>query len=162
MDELNTQATPQEAKIPQAPLTMVIDDHKLPITVVNKAGEEIGVLRFDPTDVNMVKRYDEVADKFTAALQSIEGADGMDALNKAGDKIIEFLDYVLDGNSREAFFSKIHPLSPQNGRFYCEQVFEVIGAFIKQSFEAENVKINKRVAAHTHGYRTGKHARGDR
>ena len=75
---------------------------------------------------------------------------------------IEFLDYVTGGNSREAFFQKIHPLSPQNGHFYCEQVFEVIGAFIKQSTEAEGAKIDERIAAHTHGYRTGKHAKGDR
>ncbi len=161
MDELNTQA-PQEAEIPQAPLTMVIDDHKLPITVVNKAGEEIGVFRFDPSDIGMVKRYNEVIDKFNSALSNLDTDGGMDALNKAGDKIIEFLDYVTDGNSREAFFQKIHPLSPQNGHFYCEQVFEVVGAFIRQSFQTETHKINERVAAHTHGYRTGKHARGDR
>lgn len=159
MDELNTQATPQEAEIPQVtPKAFVIDDHKVSIPVVNKFGDEIG----DPTDVNMARRYDEVADKFTAALQNIDSAGGMDTLDKAGDKIIEFLDYVTGGNSREAFFSKIHPLSPQNGHFYCEQVFEVIGAFIKQSTEAEGAKIDERIAAHTHGYRTGKHAKGDR
>lgn len=162
MDELNTQA-PQKAEIPQTtPKAFVIDDHKVSIPVVNKFGEEIGVFRFDPIDLNMARRYDEVADKFTTALQNIDSAGGMETLDKAGDKIIEFLDYVTGGNSREAFFSKIHPLSPQNGRFYCEQVFEVIGAFIKQSTEAEGFKINERVAAHIHGYRTGKHARGDR
>ena len=163
MDELNTQATPQETEVPQVtPKAFVIDDHKVSIPVVNKFGEEIGVFRFDPTDVNMARRYDEVADKFTTALQNIDSVGGMDTLDKAGDKIIEFLDYVTGGNSREAFFQKIHPLSPQNGHFYCEQVFEVIGAFIKQSTEAEGAKIDERIAAHTHGYRTGKHAKGDR
>ena len=38
----------------------------------------------------------------------------------------------------------------------------MIGAFIRQSFEAEDAMIGKRVSDHTHGYRTGKHAKGDR
>jgi len=167
MDELNTQA-PQEAEIPQTtqtqqqPLSLVVDDRKISVPVVNRSGEQIGVFYFDPLDIGMVKRYNEVIDKFNSALSNLDTDGGMDALNKAGDKIIEFLDYVTGGNSREAFFSKIHPLSPQNGRFYCEQVFEVIGAFIRQSFEAEGAMIDKRVSDHTHGYRTGKHAKGDR
>ena len=168
MDELNTQATPQEAEIPQTtqtqqqPLSLVVDDRKISVPVVNRSGEQIGVFYFDPLDIGMVERFNEVSEKFTQALQNIQTGGGLDALNEAGDKIIEFLDYVTGGNSREAFFSKIHPLSPQNGRFYCEQVFEVIGAFIRQSFEAEGAMIDKRVSDHTHGYRTGKHARGDR
>lgn len=152
----NTQTTQQQ------PLSLVVDDRKISVPVVNGSGEQIGVFAFDPTDISMVTRYDEVSDKFAQALQGIEKSGGLDALNEAGDKIIEFLDYVTGGNSREAFFSKIHPLSPQNGRFYCEQVFEVIGAFIRQSFEAEGAMIGKRVSDHTHGYRTGKHAKGDR
>lgn len=153
----NTQTTQSKQ-----PLSLVVDDRKISVPVVNRLGEQIGVFAFDPTDVNMVKRYDEVSDKFAQALQGIEQGGGLDALNAAGDEIISFLDYVTGGNSREAFFQKVHPLSPQNGKFYCEQVFEVIGAFIRQSFEAEGAKIGKRVSEHTHGYRTGKHAKGDR
>lgn len=155
-ENTNTQTTQQQ------PLSIVVDDRKISVPVVNGSGEQIGVFAFDPTDVNMVTRYDEVSDKFAQALQGIEKSGGLDALNAAGDQIVSFLDYVTGGNSREAFFSKIHPLSPQNGRFYCEQVFEVIGAFIRQSFEAEGAMIGKRVSDHTHGYRTGKHAKGDR
>ena len=153
----NTQTTQSKQ-----PLSLVVDDRKISVPVVNRLGEQIGVFAFDPTDVNMVKRYDEVSDKFAQALQGIEQGGGLDALNAAGDEIISFLDYVTGGNSREAFFQKVHPLSPQNGKFYCEQVFEVIGAFIRQSFEAEGAMIGKRVSDHTHGYRTGKHAKGDR
>ena len=153
----NTQTTQT-----QQPLSLVVDDRKISVPVVNRLGEQIGVFAFDPTDINVVKRYDEVSDKFAQALQGIEQGGGLDALNAAGDEIISFLDYVTGGNSREAFFSKVHPLSPQNGKFYCEQVFEVIGAFIRQSFETEGAMIGKRVSDHTHGYRTGKHAKGDR
>ena len=161
MDEITNNQVEQN-QTEQQPLAIVLDDRKISVPVVNTLGEQIGVFRFDPTDIAMVDRYNEVAEKFTSALQNIESAGGIDELNKAGDKIIEFLDYVLGGNSREAFFSTVHPLSPQNGHFYCEQVFEVIGKFIEKTFEAENKKIDERIAAHTHGYRTGKHARGDR
>ena len=159
---MNETTNTQTTQTQQQPLSLVVDDRKISVPVVNRSGEQIGVFSFDPLDIGMVERYNEVSEKFTQALQNIQTGGGLDALNEAGDKIIEFLDYVTGGNSREAFFSKIHPLSPQNGRFYCEQVFEVIGAFIRQSFEAEGAMIGKRVSDHTHGYRTGKHAKGDR
>ena len=161
MDDITNNQVEQNQN-EQQPLAIVLDDRKVSVPVVNTLGEQIGVFRFDPTDIAMVDRFNEVSEKFTSELSSIESAGGIDELNKAADKIIEFLDYVLNGNSREAFFSKVHPLSPQNGHFYCEQVFEVIGKFIEKTFEAENKKIDERIAAHTHGYRTGKHARGDR
>jgi len=150
-----TKTTEQQAD----ELNLVLEDRKISVPVMNKLGEQIGVLRFDPTDVNMVRRYNEVADKFENALQNITTG-GVEAFDEAGDKIIEFLDYVLDSDSRAAFFAKTHPLSPQNGKFYCEHVFETVGAFIELKFEAEGVKLNKRVSAQTHGYRTGKHAKG--
>lgn len=155
MDEIKTTQTTEQ----QADEILVAIDRKISVPVKNHLGEQIGVLCFDPTDVNMVRRYNEVAGKFENALQNIT-VGGVEALDEAGDIIIKFLDYVLDSDSRAAFFAKTHPLSPQNGKFYCEQVFEVIGAFIEKKFAAEGVKINKRVSAQTHGYRTGKHAKG--
>ena len=143
----------------QEEMTIVIQDRRISVPVRNQLGEQIGVFRFDPTDVNMVKRYNEVSEKFAEILNGIDG-EGVDALDEAGEKIIEFLDYVLGGNSREAFFAQTHPLSPQDGRFYCEQVFEMIGNFIVQKFEAESGMLNKRISAQTHGYRSGKHKKG--
>ena len=164
MDEIKTtQATQDiEPTQPAEELNLVLNDHKISVPVKNQFGEQIGIFRFDPTDVNMVKRYNEVAEKFANTLRDFGDAEGIEALNAAGDKIIDFLDYVLGGNSREAFFAQTHPLSPQDGRFYCEQVFDVIGDFIARKFDAETATLNKRLSAQTHGYRSGKHAKGEK
>ena len=143
----------------QEEMTIVIQDRRISVPVRNQLGEQIGVFRFDPTDVNIVKRYNEASEKFAEILNGIDGEDA-NAFDEAGEKIIEFLDYVLGGNSREAFFAQTHPLSPQDGRFYCEQVFEMIGNFIVQKFEAESGMLNKRISTQTHGYRSGKHKKG--
>lgn len=89
-----------------------------------------------------------------------EDADSVQLLNEAGDKMADLMDYVLNGNSREAFFAKTHIFTPVGGMFYCEKVYEAIGAFISQRFAAEVKRVNVRMNQHTHGYRTGKHAKG--
>ena len=159
-----------ENKITEQPqaegMALVTSDRKISVPVKNQLGEQIGVFRFDPTDIGMVTRYEEISGKFDTMLKELTDsgpdADPITQLKAAGDKIIDAMDYILGGNSREAFFSTTHPLSPVNGRFYCEEVFEIVGAFIAKRFEAESKRIDKRISAQTHGYRTGKHKKGDR
>ena len=84
MDEITNNQVEQNQN-EQQPLAIVLDDRKISVPVVNTLGEQIGVFRFDPTDIGMVERYNEVAEKFTSALQNIESAGGIDELNDAGN-----------------------------------------------------------------------------
>jgi hypothetical protein len=52
----------------------------------------------------------------------------------------------------EAFFSIVNPFTPVNGRFFCEQVLDVLGAYIEKQFDAEVKKIDKRVSKYTSKY----------
>lgn len=142
-----------------------LDDGKISVSIRNQFGEETGVFRFDPTDIRMVDRYNEKVNEFKNVLQPLidgkaKGADPLQAMNEAGDRIIELLDYVLGGDSREAFFKTRHPLSPRGGVFYAETVMEKVGKLIEQSFEGEIKKMNLRMKKHTDGYKTGVHKRG--
>ena len=144
-----------------------VESGKISVPIRNELGEQTGVLRFNPTDVKMVDRYNEVADKFSEVMAPLgenndSDEDPMQLMNAAGDKIIELMDYILDGNSREAFFQHCHPFSPVNGKFYCERVFEAVGSFISKRFDVELKHLDARLEKHTHGYRTGKHKKGDR
>lgn len=145
---------------------IALDSGKINVIIRNEQGEQTGVFRFNPTDVMMVTRYNEVVDKFDSVLAPLaerqDDTDTMKVLDEAADKLIELFDYVLDCDSREAFFKHCHPFSPVNGQFYCERVFEAVGMFISKKFEAEIKKMNARVEERTHGYRTGKHKKGDR
>ena len=150
---------------------VAIDDGKIEVVIENLYHEEIGVLRFSPTDMNIINRYNEVSEKLDDVLRPLVDADitntgeGKDAgsiriLNEVGDQVTELLDYIIDGDSRQAFFQKMHIFSIVNGHFYCENVFQVLGKFISSEFETEVNRVSIRVNQHTHGYRTGKHARG--
>lgn len=150
---------------------ITIDDGSIDIPIQNQFGEKIGVFRFNPADINIVNRYNEVADQFGEVVKPLidanispegEGEDdeSVRLLNEAGDKMTDLMDYVLNGNSREAFFSKTHIFTPVGGMFYCEKVYDAIGTFISQRFASEVKRVNSRMNQHIHGYRTGKHARG--
>lgn len=160
-------------KIPEDTLMPVItiDDGTIDIPIQNQFGERIGMFRFNPTDVNIINRYNEVASKFAEVVKPLvdaninpegEGEDERSVilLNEAGEKMADLMDYVLNGNSRQAFFSKTHIFTPVGGIFYCEKVFDAIGAYISKRFESEVNRANTRMSQHTHGYRTGKHAKG--
>lgn len=152
-----------------------VDDGSERIAINNKHGEEIGVFYFRPTDVGIIDRYNKMIgefDKITAPLENIDinpngTTDESDeaqqkAMNEAENNLFKACDYLFGGNMSEAFFGKMHPFSPINGRFYCENALEAVGLFISRRFEREVSKVNNRVNRYTHGYRTGKHKNGKR
>lgn len=149
---------------------IVVDDGSVKESILNKQGEEIGVFYFRPTDVGMIDRYNKMAsdfDKITAPLEHVNiNPDGTvdekneaeaAAMKEAVDRLYEACNYLFDGNFSEAFFGKMHPFSPVNGRFYCENALDAVGKYISRQFDREVIKVNNRVNRYTHGYKTGKH-----
>lgn len=154
---------------------IVINDGRRKVTIKNQNGDVIGSFRFNPTDVNIVKRYNESVDKFADIVKPLvdydikadgegEGDEAVAALDSAETRLIELMDYILDGDFGQAFFSKTHAFAGvEDGKeikFYCEVAFDVIGRYISQKFEAETKRLESRISKHTHGYKTGKHAKG--
>lgn len=150
---------------------LVVDDGSITVPVKNTEGEQIGMFRFRPTDFNIVKRYNEISEKFAEVLKPLadaniesngEGSDeeSIEILNKVEADLFEMVDYLFDGNAAEAFFGKMHAFSVIDGNFYCENVLNAVGAFISSRFDAEIKKMSARVDKYTHGYRTGKHKNG--
>ena len=45
----------------------------------------------------------------------------------------------------EAFFGKVHPFSPVNGKFYCENVLEAVGDYLAARLGGEAKKLNARI-----------------
>ena len=137
---------------------IIIDDGSQRISIKNKLGDEIGVFMFRPTDVAIIQRYNEIAqkiDEIVAPLEEIDingdgTADGMDphaaeVLEEAESRVFEAFDYLFDGNMSEAFFGKMHPFSPVGGVFFCESALAAVGSFISAQFEQETKKISKRM-----------------
>lgn len=150
---------------------IVVDDGAVDVPISNTLGERIGMFRFRPTDFNIVKRYQEISDKFGDVVAPLINADisatgegedepSMKILQESQDKLFELVDYLFDGNASEAFFGKMNPFSPVKGKFYCEYALDAVGQFIGKQFDEEIKAINTRVEKYTHGYRTGKHKDG--
>ena len=158
---------------PAVDMEIVLDDGMTRVPIKNLYGTEIGVFWFRPTDVGIIERYEKTVaslDDITAPLESANiNADGtgeddasIEALKEATERLYAACDYMFGGNMSEAFFGKMHPFSPVQGRFFCETAIESVGKIIGQYFDAETSKVNSRVAKYTHGYaaRTGKHKDG--
>lgn len=152
---------------------IVVDDGSVRVPIRNKQGDEIGVFYFRPTDVGIIERFNKVAGDFeniTAPLESVNiapdgTADEKDAAEQAAMKeaekrLYDAFNFLFDGNFAEAFFGKMHPFSPINGHFYCENALNAVGKFISRQFDREVKKVNARVEKYTHGYRTGAHKDG--
>lgn len=147
---------------------IVIDDGSVKVPIRNKQGDEIGVFYFRPTDFGFIDRYNETVgklDQITEPLQNIninpdgtadeQNETGVAAMKEAEKRLYEACDYMFGGNMSEAFFGKMHPFSPVNGAFYCENVLESVGRFMSAQFDRETAKIQKRMSKYTKGY-TGK------
>lgn len=159
-----------KAKEPEV-LELVVDDGSITVPIKNTNGDVIGEFKFRPTDFNIVKRYNKVANEFEEVVKPLidanidasgEGKDeeSIRILNEAESKLFELVDYMFDGNMAEAFFGKMHAFSPVGGKFYCENALNAVGQFISRKFDAEIKQISTRVEKYTHGYKTGKHKNG--
>lgn len=159
----------------QQNINITVDDGSIRVPILNKFGTEIGVFFVRPTDIGIIDRWNKVANDFdniTAPLENVNiNPDGtadekneaeQAALKEAEKRLYDACDYLFDGNMSEAFFGKMHPFSPVNGHFYCENALSAVSTFISRQFDREVAKVNNRVNKYTHGYqaRTGKHKDG--
>ena len=158
---------------------IVVDDGSVKEVIRNKFGDQIGVFYFRPTDIGIIDRYDEMADKFSEIVEPLEninigsegGTDtddlpGYEALKTAEKRLFDVVDYVFGGNLSEAFFGKMRPFSIVNGRFYCEIALNAVGDYISNAFDRSTRKLSGNYNGNNnqfrHGYRTGKHKGGKR
>lgn len=150
---------------------IVVDDGAERVPIRNTLGEEIGVFYFNPTDVGIVKRFKEVANQFGTVAEPLanidinpdgttNGENESEALEKAEAKMFELVNYLFGGDCASAFFGKMNPFSPVNGKFYAENVLNAVAQYVSKKMEVETERINTRVDKYTHGYRTGKHKDG--
>ena len=143
-------------------LSITVDDGFQRIPINNKYGDEIGVFYFNPTDIGIIERFNTLADTFDAITEPLEAvqnsADGdsdavearqIAALEEAKERMYDAVDELFGGNAAEAFFGKVHPFSPVDGNFYCENVLQAVGTFISEQFDAETKKLSARVEKYT-------------
>lgn len=131
--------------MPQEVMTLSVDTGSVLINIEDK-GEVIGQFQFNPTDVDIAKRYEKVVDALSAI--KIPDDAGMEDLFRVSDEIKKQMDYLLNYNVSDGIFAKCNPFSlTAGGDFYFENVLEGIAGLIerttKQRIEKKYKKIKK-------------------
>ena len=132
----------------QEVMTLSVDTGSALINVDDK-GEIIGQFRFNPSDMDIVRRYETVVDALNAI--TIAEDAGADELLKISDEIKKQFDYLLNYNVSEGIFAKCNPFSmTAGGDFYFENVLDGIAGLIEkttnQRIEKKRKKIEKATA----------------
>lgn len=114
------------------------------VPVLDEDGEELGFIRFNPTDADLVKRYREVGEYFKNLADIDEENRDVDALIAISDGVKEKLDYLFNSNVSETLFLKCSPLSPmEDGSIYLFVVMEAIEGLVSQVMDDRIAKLKK-------------------
>lgn len=110
-----------------------INDGTKTYEIVNQDDEIIGTFTFNPSDTNIIKRYDAVVDELQTYAQEAEnGTFTSERLTEVQDRIVAMMDELTGADTAKAFFTRCGALSPMaNGNLYIQNVLEGIGAVIE-------------------------------
>lgn len=129
-------------------LILNVDTGSVEVEIRDK-GEPIGTFKFNPNDMDIVNRYENVIESLQKMEISNENTE--EAAFKISNEIKKQFDYLLNYNVSEKIFCKCNPLTlTTNGDFYCEDVLEKIANIIEQVTEQrikkKKAKIKKATA----------------
>lgn len=114
------------------------------VPVIDEDGEELGFIRFNPTDADIIKRYREVADYLRGFKDLDEQGFTVDDLIRVSDGIKEKMDYLFNSNVSETLFSKCNPLSPmEDGNLFLFTVLEPIQELMSKIMDERSEKMRK-------------------
>ena len=136
---------------------IVIDDGYKTYDIVNKEGRLLGQFSFNPSDTGIIHRHAEVVKSLEELEMSISSNDEKKSLDEALKEveavIYEKINYLLDADVAESFFSIMGPLSPlASGQYYIESVLDAIGQAIQAETGERVKKINRKISKHTSKY----------
>lgn len=130
-----------------------VDTGAVVIPIIDdKDNEMIGSFKFNPNDLDIVKRYPEVVKR----LENINLPEDKDteAVLNVSDEVKELMDYLLNYKVSDEIFAKCNPFTlTSNGMFFVENVMDGIASIIEQVTGERIKRKQKKIAEATKGYR---------
>lgn len=134
-----------------------LDDGTREYVVQNNYGEEICKLHFRPGDISLLQRYEDMKNTLADAFKPLEQLDikadgtaadeaGINALQEADKLLRAALSELLDSKDIGDIFKKRSPFSSVGGRFFCENVIEMLDSIICSVLAEEAEASRKRTA----------------
>lgn len=135
-----------------------IDDGKKTYDIVNQDNVLIGRFSFSPSDTNITRRFEQVLKNVESIkIPNVNPEDreaSMNALVSVEDKLKEEINYLLNADVADNFFSILGPLSPlDNGQFFFESALDAIGQAITAETGKRMKRVNAKISKHTSKYR---------
>lgn len=133
---------------------LIIDSGLVTYDIKDKDGRSYGKFSFNPSDLGIVKRHEEVINSFSKMeIPEMKEDDFSKELKEIDNFISEKIDYLLGTNVSETFFNIMSPLSPlANGQFFIESVLDAIGQAIKNETGERVKKVAGKIKKHTSKY----------
>lgn len=129
-------------------IQLTTDDGSVEVEVKNKLGDVLGTFHYNPTDLDIISRYEKVIEN----LNAIEFNDKEFNENKffeLSNIIKEQFNYLLNNDVSDTLFAKCNPFTPiASGQFYFADLLEKISALNNQFFDKRinPEKVNKALA----------------
>lgn len=129
-------------------IQLTTDDGSVEVEVVNKLGDVLGTFHYNPTDLDIIKRYEKVVDNLTSI--DFKNDDfNEDEFFSLSNVIKEQFNYLLNGDVSETLFAKCNPFTPiADGQFYFADLLTKISDLNSKFFDKRinPDKVNKALA----------------
>ena len=150
-----------------AVLKGIIDDGTRKIPLENEYGKLICNIYLRPSDYSILDRYQSIQEEMKDVLKPLEKldikADGTSAspfeeewavMKEAETNLKAKINWLFDMDEADDIFAKRNPFSSVGGKFFCENVIEVIGDIIVKAVEEEKELSKKRISKYMDGIET--------
>ena len=128
-----------------------IDDGSKTYAIKNKQGEILVEFTFRPSDTNIINRYEEVKDFFKELDETDEKAD----VKEYEQKFIEQMNYLVNAETGNTFFSIMGPFSPMpDGSLFCEVCLNAVVDVINAEFDTRLEKTKSHMNKYLQKYQT--------
>lgn len=108
--------------------------------IKDEFGDEIGVIKFNPCDIDIARRYKQVSESFKA-LEIPENPSEEDIF-RITDEIKSSFDYLLHTDTSHTIFSVTNPLTPTGDGFYFVSVMGEINRIIDKELDKRAKKMD--------------------
>lgn len=133
------------------------------VRIKDHTGKVLSEFSFNPSDANIVERYDNFINGFEDLKKQIEEYEsttengtyekGLKKLGIINQKIHEKVNYLLNADVADSIFSVMGALSPlPSGDYYFTFILEQIGKKIQNATGARIQKMDMKIKKHTAKY----------
>lgn len=129
-----------------------INDGSKSYEIVNQNDKVLGVFTFNPSDMNIIDKYNDVVESLKTATEKMSTGKE-EGLTEASSLIREKMDILFGEDTSKTFFSITGPLTPlSNGQLFVENVLEAIGAIVEKEMNVRVKKVRERMDKYTEKY----------